>query len=82
MALLSPTAKFTPLFDTVPEIFEGRVIGWDVWPPYTPDLTPCGFYFWVRLKDKVCKTNIHTLEELKIDTRLEVSTIFGEDPRE
>ena len=41
--LLLPTAKFTPPFDTVPEIFDGRVIRWHLWPPYSPDLTP----FWL-----------------------------------
>jgi hypothetical protein len=78
--LLSPTAKVPPPFETQ-GIFDDRVIRWDLWPPYSPHLTPCDFYLWLRLSDKVFKTNLHTLEELNFNTRLEISTIFGEEPQ-
>jgi hypothetical protein len=42
-----------------------RIISRGLWPPQAPDLTPCDFYLWESLKDKVYKTNPHSLEELR-----------------
>jgi hypothetical protein len=78
---LSPTAEVPPPFNTLQEIFDGRVIRWDLWPTYSSDLTPRDSYLWTCLKDKVYKTNLHTLEELKVNTRLEISIIFREEPQ-
>ena len=35
------------------------------WPPRSPDLTPCDFWLWGYLKDKVYRGNIRNLAELK-----------------
>ena len=35
------------------------------WPPCSPDLTPCDFWLWGYLKDKVYRGNIRNLAELK-----------------
>jgi hypothetical protein len=50
--LLSRTAKVPPPFETLQDIFDGRVIRWDFGPSYPPDLTTCDFNLWVCLKDK------------------------------
>jgi hypothetical protein len=34
-------------------VFGDRIISRGLWPARSPDLTPCDFYFWGNLKDKV-----------------------------
>ena len=41
----------------------------------SPDLTPCDFYLWDRMKNAVYKTNPHTLEELKRNICDEINNI-------
>ena len=37
-----------------------------VWhPPYSPDLAPCDFFLFPRMKDSLRKVRFHTTEELK-----------------
>ena len=44
-----------------PEIFgQGQI-----WPPYSPDLSPLDFFLWGYIKDKIYKTNPKTIDELK-----------------
>jgi len=31
---------------------DGDALMW--WPPRSPDLTPCGFFFWGFVKDTLC----------------------------
>jgi hypothetical protein len=61
------------------EVFDDHVISRGLWPPHSPDLTPCDFYLWGSLKDRVYKTNTHTLEELGHNIHREISTISGEE---
>jgi inhibitor of nuclear factor kappa-B kinase subunit alpha len=56
-------------------VFGDRIISRGLWPASSPDLNPCDFYLWGNLKQKVYKTNPHTIEELKENIRNEVSTI-------
>ncbi len=35
------------------------------WPPRSPDLTPCDYYLWGRLKEQVYRVPLHSLEELQ-----------------
>ena len=37
----------------------------DLWPPRSPDLNPCDFYLWGRLKQLVYSTPIPSLEALR-----------------
>jgi hypothetical protein len=61
------------------EVCDDRVIGRGLWPPLSPDLKPCDFYLWGSLKNKVYKTDPHTLEEVRHDIRREISTVSGEE---
>jgi hypothetical protein len=61
------------------EFFDGRIMSSVLWPPRSPDLRPCAFYLWRSLKDKLYKTNPHTLEELSYKIRREISKISGEE---
>ncbi|GBN40757.1 hypothetical protein AVEN_182366-1 [Araneus ventricosus] len=37
------------------------------WPPRSPDLTPCDFFLWGSVKDRVCVPPMpKTIEELKV----------------
>ena len=37
----------------------------DLWPPYSPDLNPVDYEIWAVMQRHVCKTKIHTIDELK-----------------
>lgn len=63
------------------ESLYGRVISRSFWPLHFPDLTSCDFYLWVTLKDEVRKTILHTLEELRNNIHIDISTISGEELR-
>jgi hypothetical protein len=63
-------------------VFSGRVISCGLWPPCSPDLTPCDSYLWGSLKDKVCKSNPHILEELRSNIRCEIQQFLGKNSRE
>ena len=49
----------------IERVFHGRIIRRDLWPARSPDMTPCDFYLWGRLKNAVYKTKPRTLEEVK-----------------
>jgi hypothetical protein len=48
-------------FEAPQEVFSDHIIIHGLWPPCSPYLIPYDFYLWVSLKDKVYKTNPHTL---------------------
>ena len=35
------------------------------WTPFSTDLTPCDFFLWGHLKEKVYSTPIDSIEDLK-----------------
>jgi hypothetical protein len=57
------------------QVFGDRIISRGLWPAHSLDLNPCDFFLWRNLKQKVYKTNPHTIEELKENIRNEVSAI-------
>jgi hypothetical protein len=57
------------------QVFGDRIISRGLWPARSPYLNPCDFYLWGNLKQKVYKTNPHTIEEQKENIRNEVSAI-------
>jgi hypothetical protein len=62
--------------EALQEVFGDHVISHGLWPPHFPDLTLCDFYLWLILKDKVYKTNSHTVEELRNNIHCEISAVF------
>ena len=51
------------------DMFEGRLISrYDhfYWPARSPDLNPCDYYLWARLKDFINQFAPQTVEELEI----------------
>ena len=58
--------------------FNGRLISrrGDVpWPPRSPDLSPCDFFLWGYLKERVYKDKSRTLDDLKEAITTEISRI-------
>lgn len=73
--------KLHSFFKTLPESLDDRVISCTLWFLYSTDLTPCDYYLWGSLKHKACKTNPHTLQELRNNIRSEISANLGEEPQ-
>jgi hypothetical protein len=73
---IDPTAHVS--LEALRKVFDGLVISRGLWPPRSPDLTPCDFYLWESLKDKVYESDTHTLEELRNNIRREMARIPGE----
>jgi hypothetical protein len=46
-------------------VFGDRIISRGLWPACSLVLTPCSFYLWGNLKDKVYRINLHMEEGLK-----------------
>ena len=60
------------------EMFPGHLISLrgDVgWPARLPDLSPCDFFLWGYLKEKVFRHRPRTLEDLKERIREEINAI-------
>lgn len=62
------------VFRTIHRVFGERVIalgyrevtgGGIEWPPYSPDLTPCDFFLWGYLKDRVYAQGPQSIDDLK-----------------
>jgi hypothetical protein len=61
------------------EMFPGRLISLrgDVgWLARSPDLSPCGFFLWGYLKEKVFKHHPRSFEDLKERIRHEINAIL------
>ncbi|GBP12801.1 hypothetical protein EVAR_6125_1 [Eumeta japonica] len=55
-------------------VYPGRWIGRlgpILWPPRSPDLNPLDFFYWGCLKEKVYKTDVTSIEQLR--TRIEIA---------
>lgn len=66
----------------ITEVFEDRIISRNCpvpWPARSPDLNPCDFYLWGKLKDVAYKNNPRTAEELQENIRSSVQAITKEE---
>ena len=65
----APAHRLIEVRDRLNRVFgNNRAIGLghDVeWPPRSPDLTPCDFFLWGYLKDKVFSTSPQNIDELR-----------------
>lgn len=57
------------------EFLDQRLISTNLWPPQSPDLTPCDFFLWGYIKNNVYATSPRTLEELKARIVEEITKI-------
>ena len=70
------TSKKT--IDCLKEQFDSRLISRKTaieWPARSPDMNPCDFYLWGKLKSSVYQNNPKTLEELKVNIETETKKI-------
>jgi hypothetical protein len=55
--------------------FGDRIIGKGLWPPRSPDLSPPDFFLWGFLKDRVYANKPNTLEQLKANISLALTSL-------
>ena len=48
-------------------------------PPFSPDLAPCGFWLFPKLKEKLRGCHYETIEEMKEAVRKVIDTLTQED---
>lgn len=64
----APAHRLLEVRHRLNETFRNRVVGLGhnvEWPPRSPDLTPCDFFLWGYLKDKVFSRPPENIEELR-----------------
>lgn len=60
------------------EFYDNRLISTGLWPPRSPDLTPCDFYLFGHLKNKVFKNRLHNINQLQEAIEEEIRNITPE----
>ena len=60
---------------------EERTISKSLWPPRSPDLSSCDFYFWGTIKENVYANNPHNLDQLKENITNTIRRITREELR-
>ena len=71
------------LDSTLPHRWIGRAsdsnLFFSCWPPRSPDLTPCDFFLWGYVKDKVYVPPLpESLDELKRRIKSAIKTVYQE----
>ena len=64
----APAHQLIAVRNRLLEIFKNPVIALHFpveWPPRSPDLTPCDYFFWGYLKDKVYRTPPQNINDLR-----------------
>lgn len=64
----APCHRLIAVRDRLNQVFRNRVVmlfNENEWPPRSPDLTPCDFFLWGYLKDRVFKTPPENLQVLR-----------------
>ena len=62
------------LDDAFPDNWIGRG-GPTAWPARSPDVTPCDFFLWGYVKDRVYKTPVNDIDHLKEKIREAVASV-------
>ena len=60
-------------------VFGDRISSRGLWPPRSPDITPCNFYLWGTLNNRVHASNPHTLEEFKDSITGEIQAVSEQE---
>jgi hypothetical protein len=74
----APAHRLIAVGDRLRELFGHRVIALHhqvEWPPRSPDLTPCNFFLWGYLKNKVYTSPPRDLNDLQNHIRHEVEAL-------
>ena len=76
----APAHQLIAVRNRLLEVFERRVIALHLpveWPPRSPDLTPCDYFLWGYLKDKVYRTPPQDINDLRRKIQLEADALRG-----
>ena len=71
----APAHRLRAVTDRLTALFGDRVIALNrptEWPPKSPDLTPCDFFLWGYLKNKVYEMPVRDLAEMRARITREV----------
>jgi len=74
----APAHRLIAVRHLLRELFNDRVVAMNhpvEWPSRSPDLTPCDYFLWGYLKNKVYTTPPHNLENLRDRIRREVDVL-------
>ena len=74
----APAHQLIAVRNRLLDIFQQRVIALHLpveWPPRSPDLTPCDYFLWGFLKDKVCRTPPQDINDLRERIRNEANLL-------
>lgn len=78
----APAHQLIAVRNRLLETFERRVIALHLpveWPPRSPDLTPCDYFLWGYLKDKVYRTPPQDINDLRMKIQHEAD-VLRENP--
>jgi hypothetical protein len=51
--------------EMIKQLFDDRITSKNLWPPWSPDLTPPDYFLWGYMKQVVYSNRPQTIEELK-----------------
>lgn len=54
---------------------EERIVSKGLWPPRSPDLSTCEFYWYINLKGKVNRNHTNAIEDLKANIHNAIAEI-------
>jgi hypothetical protein len=57
------------------QFFDDRIISKNLWPPWSPDVTPPDYFLWGYLKQVVYSNLPQTIEDLKENIEVAISNI-------
>lgn len=78
----APAHQLIAVRNRLLEVFQNRVIALHLpveWPPRSPDLTPCDYFLWGYLKDKVYRTPPQNVNDLRNKIQNEAN-LLRQDP--
>lgn len=56
--------------------FDEQILSISLWPPGSPDMSPCDYFLWRYLKGKVYHRNPSTINEFRINIQMIIEQIF------
>ena len=76
----APAHQLIAVRERLLEVFQRRVIALHLpveWPPRSPDLTPCDYFLWGYLKDRVYRTPPQNIDDLRNKIQQEAEILRG-----
>ena len=74
----APAHRSHAIHERLAHLFPNHVVGLGhqvEWPPRSPDLSPCDFFLWGYLKNRIYRTRVANIPELKQKITNEVNAL-------